>query len=91
MPIDVRVPTVLRQHTDGQKHVAGDGATLRDLVVDLGARHEGLAQALVGDDGQLHRFVNVYVNDEDVRYLGGLQAPLQDGDVVSILPAVAGG
>ena len=91
MAIDVRVPTVLRKHTGGEKVVAGDGATLRELVDDLGGRHGGLREALLAGDGSLHRFLNVYVNDEDVRYLGGIEAPLADGDVVSILPAVAGG
>ena len=91
MSIEVRIPTVLRKHTDGQKLVTGDGATLRDLVADLDSRNAGLGSALVGEDGALHRFINVYVNDEDVRYLGGVETPLTDGDTVSILPAVAGG
>ena len=91
MAIDVRVPTVLRKHTAGEKTVSGDGATLRDLVADLDTRNEGLGAALIGDDGALHRFINIYVNDEDVRYLGGVETPLHDGDTVSILPAVAGG
>jgi sulfur-carrier protein len=91
MPIDVRVPTVLRKHTGGEKKVTGSGGTLRDLLEDLETRHSGLRQAVVDDDGELHRFVNLYVNDEDVRYLGGLETPLSDGDTVAILPAVAGG
>jgi MoaD family protein len=91
MAIEVRVPTILRKHTGGERKVSADGATLRELVDDLESRHAGLAAALVGEDGQLHRFVNLYVNDEDVRFLGGLETPLEDGDTVSILPAVAGG
>ena len=91
MAIDVRVPTVLRKHTAGEKTVTGRGDTLAELVDDLANRHPGLAGALVDDGGQLHRFVNVYVNDEDVRFIGGLQTPLSEGDTVSILPAVAGG
>ena len=91
MSIDVRIPTVLRKHTDGQKTVTGEGATLRDLVADLDSRNAGLGSALIGEDGALHRFINIYVNDEDVRYLGGVETPLADGDTVSILPAVAGG
>lgn len=91
MSIQVRVPTVLRKHTRGEKAVTGDGATLRELVADLEARHPGLGPALIGEDGQLHRFIQTYVNDEDVRFLGGLETPLEDGDEVSILPAVAGG
>ncbi|MBA3620857.1 MAG: MoaD/ThiS family protein [Actinomycetota bacterium] len=91
MAIDVRVPTVLRKHTDGEAKVSGEGSTLAELVNDLDGRHAGLRDALVGNDGQLHRFINVYLNDEDVRFLGGIQTPLRDGDTVSILPAVAGG
>ena len=91
MTIDVRVPTVLRRHTDGEKSVSGSGDTLGELIDDIGQRHAGLRDALVSDDGSLHRFVNVYVNDEDVRYLNGITTPVEDGDTVAILPAVAGG
>jgi MoaD family protein len=91
MAIEVRVPTVLRKHTDGEKKVTGHGDTLRELVDDLEARHPGLRDALIGEDGQLRRFINVYVNDEDARFLGGVETPLSSGDEVSILPAVAGG
>jgi sulfur-carrier protein len=91
MAVDVRVPTVLRKHTGGQKVVPGDGGTVADLIDDLETRHPGLRESLVDDGGQLRRFVNLYVNDEDVRYLGGIQTPLSEGDTVSILPAVAGG
>ena len=91
MSIEVRVPTVLRKHTEGEKKVSGDGGTLRELVDDIASRNPALREALVGEDGHLHRFINVYVNDEDVRYLGGIETPLHDGDTVSILPAVAGG
>lgn len=91
MPVEVRVPTILRKHTGGEQKVAADGATLREVVADLERRHPGLGGALVDDDGGLRRFLNVYVNDEDVRFLGGVETPVQDGDTVSILPAVAGG
>jgi sulfur-carrier protein len=91
MSIEVRVPTVLRKHTGGEKKVGGSGTTLRELIDDLESRHAGLKGALVNDEGALHRFINVYVNDEDVRFLGGIETPLEDGDSVSILPAVAGG
>ena len=91
MAIEVRVPTVLRKHTDGERRVSGDGADLRELIKDLDSRHSGLGAALVADDGNLHRFINVYVNDEDVRFMDGIDTQLSDGDVVSILPAVAGG
>ena len=91
MAIDVRIPTILRSFTGGEKSVTGEGSTLQELFADLDSRHEGLRGRLVADDGSLARFVNVYLNDEDVRFLGGVETPLSDGDVVTILPAVAGG
>ncbi|MEX0657643.1 MAG: MoaD/ThiS family protein [Egibacteraceae bacterium] len=91
MAIEVRVPTVLREHTGGEKKVSGEGETLAALLDDLESRHRGLRGALVDSEGRLHRFINVYANDEDVRFLGGMHTPLDDGDTVSILPAVAGG
>jgi sulfur-carrier protein len=91
MAIDVRVPTILRSYTDGQKAVQGSGDSIADLLVDLDSRYPGLRGRLVTDEGALHRFVNVYINDEDVRFLGALDAKLNDGDTVTILPAVAGG
>jgi molybdopterin synthase sulfur carrier subunit len=91
MAIEVRIPTVLRNFTDGAKNVDGKGGTLSDLFTDLDSRYDGLRGRLVNDDGALNRFVNVYLNDEDVRFLGGIETPLADGDVVTNLPAVAGG
>lgn len=91
MAIEVRIPTVLRDFTSGAKVVEGGGATLADLLADLESRHTGLRGRLVDDGGGLQRFVNVYKGDEDVRFLGGLDTPLSDGDSVTILPAVAGG
>ncbi len=90
MAIEVRVPTILRTYTGGDKVVSGNGATLTELIDDVESNHSGIKERLV-DDGQLRRFVNVYVNDEDVRFSGGLDSELSDGDVVVILPAVAGG
>ena len=90
MAIEVRIPTILRTYTGGAKSVEGSGATLADLFADLESRHGGLQDRLV-DDAGLRRFVNVYLNDEDVRFLGGLSAPVKDGDTVTVLPAVAGG
>jgi sulfur-carrier protein len=90
MAIEVRIPTILRSLTDGAKAVEGKGATLDELFTDLDARHPGLRGRLVDDKG-LRRFVNVYVNDEDVRFLGGLAAQVSDGDSITVLPAVAGG
>ncbi|MEU1585487.1 MoaD/ThiS family protein [Micromonospora sp. NPDC005710] len=91
MAIEVRIPTILRSYTGGAKVVDGSGDTLAELLTDLDSRHGGLRGRLITDAGTLHRFVNVYVNDEDVRFLGALDAKLSDGDSVTILPAVAGG
>jgi molybdopterin converting factor small subunit len=91
MSVDVRVPTILRSYTGGARTVPGAGETLAELLADLETRHPGLRGRLVTEDGALHRFVNVYLNDEDVRFLGGLEAKLAGGDTVTILPAVAGG
>jgi molybdopterin converting factor small subunit len=90
MAIEVRIPTILRTYTDGQKAVNGDGASLSALIDDLEENHPGIKDRLV-ESGDLRRFVNVYVNDEDVRFLGGLDVELSDGDQVVVLPAVAGG
>jgi molybdopterin synthase sulfur carrier subunit len=91
MAIEVRIPTILRTYTGGVMAVQGSGDTLIELLDDLDSRHSGLRGRLVTDEGNLHRFVNVYVNDEDVRFLGGLETKLTDGDSVTVLPAVAGG
>ena len=91
MAIEVRVPTILRSYTGGAKVVEGAGDTLGGLLTDLDARYSGLRGRLITPEGGLHRFVNIYVNDEDVRFLGSLDAKLSDGDAVTILPAVAGG
>ena len=91
MPVTVKVPTILRTHTGGEGRIDGEGATVREVLDDLEERYPGIRARLVTDEGALHRFVNVYVNDEDVRYLGALETEVRDGDVVSILPAVAGG
>jgi len=90
MAIEVRIPTILRTYTGGEKAVSGDGTTLADVLADLDSRHPGLRERIVDDKG-LRRFVNVYVNDEDVRFIGGLETSLKDGDTVTVLPAVAGG
>jgi MoaD family protein len=90
MAIEVRIPTILRTYTDGQKAVEGNGGTLAELIEDLETRHSGIRERLVEGD-ELRRFVNVYLNDEDVRFLDGISTKLSDGDNVTILPAVAGG
>ena len=90
MSVEVRIPTILRPYTGGEKNVSGEGANLAELITDLESRHPGLQERLVDEKG-LRRFVNVYLNDEDVRFLGGLETELSDGDSVTVLPAVAGG
>jgi sulfur-carrier protein len=90
MAIEVRIPTILRTYTGGEKAVTADGGKLSSLIDDLESNHPGLKERLI-EDGDLRRFVNVYVNDEDVRFIGGLEAELSDGDQVVVLPAVAGG
>ncbi|QIK74070.1 MoaD/ThiS family protein [Nocardioides piscis] len=90
MAIEVRIPTILRTYTDGAKAVEADGGTLAALIDDLEGNHPGIKERLI-DSGDLRRFVNVYINDEDVRFIGGLEAELADGDQVVVLPAVAGG
>jgi sulfur-carrier protein len=90
MAIEVRVPTILRTHTAGEKAVPAQGKTLGEVIDDLESNHPGIKERLVeGED--VRKFINVYVNDEDVRFTGGLKTPVDDGDSVVILPAVAGG
>ncbi|ACY99401.1 MULTISPECIES: MoaD/ThiS family protein [Thermomonospora] len=90
MAIEVRIPTILRNLTGGAKSVEGEGSSLDELFTDLDSRHPGLRDRLVEGD-KLRKFVNVYLNDEDVRFLGGLETKVSDGDTVTVLPAVAGG
>jgi molybdopterin synthase sulfur carrier subunit len=87
----VRIPTPLRKLTDGASEVTVDGADLRTVVTNLDAAHPGFGDRVLDDSGELRRFVNVFVRDEDVRFQDGLDTKLDDGDVVSIVPAVAGG
>jgi MoaD family protein len=89
--VRVKLPTILRKHTGGEGLVEGQGTTLREVLSDLESRYPGITQSVVSEGGGLHRFVNVYVNSEDVRYLGALETEVGEGDTVSILPAVAGG
>ncbi|HEY3057372.1 MAG TPA: MoaD/ThiS family protein [Chloroflexota bacterium] len=88
---NVRVPSMLRPTVGGERIVAAEGATLRELIGNVDRRHPGFAGQLLEPTGDQRRFVNIYVNDEDVRYLRGLETPVSEGDVISILPAVAGG
>jgi sulfur-carrier protein len=91
MSVNVKLPTILRKYAGGQARVEAEGATLRELLKDLESRYPGVTKNVVTDDGGLHRFINIYVNGEDVRYLGSLETELAEGDTISILPAVAGG
>ncbi|MFN2544549.1 MAG: ubiquitin-like small modifier protein 1 [Actinomycetota bacterium] len=88
----MKLPTLLRQHAGGDAQVEGKGGgTLRELFQDLESRYPGITQRIIAEDGGLQRFVNVYLNDEDVRYLGSLETEVGEDDTVAILPAVAGG
>ena len=93
MSVTVSIPTILRTHTGGEKRVSAAGDTLSAVIADLEANSSGISERLVdpADPGKLQRFVNIYVNDEDVRFSGGLGTTISDGDSVTILPAVAGG
>jgi molybdopterin converting factor small subunit len=91
VPVEVKLPTVLRTHADGQASVSIDGATVGDVFSMLIERYPGLRGNLLDDSGGLHKFVNVYKDDDDIRYLEGLDTKVAEGDVLSILPAVAGG
>ncbi|MCW2513354.1 MAG: MoaD family protein [Mycobacterium sp.] len=90
MSVTVSIPTILRTHTGGEKRVSATGDTLAEVITDLESNYSGITERIVDGD-KLHRFVNVYVNDEDVRFSGGLATEIADGDSVTILPAVAGG
>lgn len=91
MAVTVKLPTILRKHAGGEAKVDAEGATLRELLGNLETSYPGITKNVLADDGGLHRFINIYVNDEDVRYLGSLETELRDGDTISLLPAVAGG
>jgi len=89
--VEVKLPTLLRPQADGQASVTADGATVGEVFAALVARYPGMQDNLLDESGGLHRFVNVYKNDEDIRYLEQLETKVDDGDTLSILPAVAGG
>ena len=90
MSVRIHIPTPLRQHTQGQAVVEAQGGTVQALLANLGEKFPGISQRLF-DNGQVRRFVNVYLNDEDIRYLDNLATPVKDGDELAIIPAVAGG
>jgi molybdopterin converting factor small subunit len=91
MSVTVRVPTILRQYTGGASEVSVEGSTLAEVIAALDAEHPGIGARVLDDEGKLRRFVNVYVNDDDVRFAEGLATATPDGASVSVIPAVAGG
>jgi molybdopterin synthase sulfur carrier subunit len=91
MSVTVRIPTILRTYTGGSSEVTAEGATLQEVLADLDRNHQGIAGRVLDDEGKLRRFVNVYVNDDDVRFTEGLATKTPDGAGISIIPAVAGG
>ena len=91
MSVEVRIPTVFRKFTDQQSAVSVEAGTIASVIDQLDRRYPGFGQQLLGEDGELHRFVNIYVNDEDIRYLEKLETKAAEGDTVSLLPSVAGG
>jgi molybdopterin synthase sulfur carrier subunit len=91
MSVLVRIPTPLRRFTNGADEVGTDGATIGAVVNDLEKRHPGIKERLCDDEGRVRRFVNIYVNGDDIRFLSNLETPVKDGDEVSIVPAIAGG
>jgi molybdopterin synthase sulfur carrier subunit len=90
MPATVHIPQAMRQHADGNATVMLEGANVKEILDSLGGKFPNIVGRIF-DNGQLRRFVNIYLNDEDIRYLDNLQSPVKDGDVLSIIPAVAGG
>ncbi|HLH77759.1 MAG TPA: ubiquitin-like small modifier protein 1 [Candidatus Binataceae bacterium] len=91
MPVRVRVPTPLRKFTAGAGEIGAAGANLKDVIEDLERNHPGLRERLLDENGQIRRFVNIYLNGDDVRFLDQLNSPVKDGDDISIVPAIAGG
>lgn len=91
MTVTVNVTSVIQSAVNGQRQFAADGETVGELIAEVDRRYPGFAQRIMDQHGELHRFVNIYLNDEDVRYLKGKETPLAEGDVVSFLPALAGG
>ncbi len=91
MAVTVRIPTTMRPISGGNSTVEVEGATLREVLAALDAAHNGFKDRLFDEAGELHKFVNIFVSDDDVRYLQGLDTPVKAGDTVSIIPAVAGG
>jgi MoaD family protein len=91
MSIEVRIPALLQRAVGGAKLIQGQGRTVKELLDNLDSQYPGFKERMLTGDGKLHPFIRVYLNDEDISFLGELEAPLKDGDVLSILPAMAGG
>ncbi len=91
MPVQIRVPTPLRRFTGGADVVTAEGSSLREVLDDLERKHPGLRERLLDENGELRRFVNIYINGDDVRFLDNLSSKVKDGDDISIVPAIAGG
>jgi sulfur-carrier protein len=91
MPVSVRIPTILRTYTGGESQVSAAGGTLGEVIDDLDASYSGIKGRILDESGQLRRFVNVYVGNDDVRFLDNLDTPTPDGTQISVIPAVAGG
>ena len=91
MTAHVRIPTILRTYTDGESQVTATGTTLSEVLDDLDANYAGIKGRILDDNGELRRFVNVYVGNDDVRFLDNLETPTPDGAQISVIPAVAGG
>ncbi len=91
MAVEVRIPTVLQKAVSGVKVIKVEGRTVGELIANIGELHPAFCNSITAASGELHRFVNIYLNDEDIRFLGLLDTPVSEGDVISILPALAGG
>jgi sulfur-carrier protein len=91
VPVEIRLPTVLRPYAGGKSTVSVEGSTIGEVLTNLVDANPGMKGQVLTDNGELHRFVNVYLNDDDVRYLDKLDTSVSSGDTISILPAVAGG
>ncbi len=91
MAVQVHMTSVIQRAVDGQRQIDADGATVAEIIENIESRYPGFRSQIMDQQGQLHRFVNIYLNDEDIRYLQGAETVLSDGDQVSILPALAGG
>lgn len=91
MPVTVRIPTPLRALTKGAGEVKVEGKDIKDLINNLETNYQGIKERICDNDGQIRRFINLYLNDEDIRFMGNLNTPIKDGDYISIVPAIAGG